>query len=405
MRGICLPVKILIIHNEYGKFSGEEAVVAAQMNVLTTHGHKIHSFHKSSADLETMRLGRTKAFFSGIYSPASRREIRNLIREDRPDVVHIHNVFPWISPSVLPECRRAGVPVVMTVHNYRLVCPNGLHMPKGRYEICEKCCGGREYWCVLRNCEQSLFKSLGYALRTYTARRLGLFRKNVTLFACLTEFQRKRLIAEGYPADRLRVVPNMYPADMGGKMNQEASGEFVAYVGRISPEKGIEQLLHVAERLPNIPFRLAGSYGAMPDLVGKAPTNVSFLGNLGKKQLAGFYDESRFLVLCSRCFEGFPMAIVEAMAHGKPVIAPRIGGSPEIVDDGETGLLFTPGDVEDLAEKVRYLWNRLDICRQMGRAGREKALREYSPERYYERLMAMYEEAMELAVRKAQYHQ
>lgn len=387
---------VLIVHNEYGKFSGEEAVVRGLAELLRRKGHTVIEFSRGSAELRTIHLGQLRAFFSGIYNPSSRKAMGRLLAEHQPDIVHVHNVFPLISPSVLPECRRAGVPVVMTVHNYRLVCPNGLHMPKGRQDVCEKCCGGREYWCVLRNCERSSPKSLGYALRNYVARRLGLFRKNVTLFACLTEFQRQRLIAEGYPADRLRVLPNMCPVRTEVQECAAGDGDYAAYVGRISPEKGIEVLLSVAQRLKDVPFRLAGSYDAMPELVDRASANVSFLGNLDGNRLDGFYRQSRFLVLCSRCFEGFPMAIVEAMAHGKPVVAPRIGGIPEIVDDGVTGFLCVPGSAEDLAAKVQYLWANPDLCRRMGRSGREKALREYSPESYYGRLAALYEEAIAL---------
>jgi glycosyltransferase involved in cell wall biosynthesis len=387
-------MRILIAHNQYGKFSGEEAAVRDLATLLQSKGDEVVEFVRSSAEIQTMRWGRLRAFFSGIFSFSSRKAMRRLLAEHRPDVVHVHNVFPLISPSVLSECRRAGVPVVMTVHNYRLVCPNGLHMPKGRYTICEKCCGGREYWCLLNNCEQNWFKSAGYALRGYVARRCGFFRKNVTLFACLTDFQRRRLLAEGYSEDRLRVLANMAPAVADCRAEPDQAGGFVACVGRISPEKGIDLLLAAAKALPDIPFRLAGGYDAMPQIAGRAPSNVSFLGVLGETALGRLYDKSRFLLLCSTCFEGFPMTILEAMAHGRPVVAPRIGGIPEIVDDGATGLLFEPGSAEDLADKVRSLWDRPDLCRQMGRAGLQKARQQYSSEKYYERMMALYDEAM-----------
>jgi glycosyltransferase involved in cell wall biosynthesis len=392
--GAALPVRILIVHNEYGKFSGEEAVVAAHKKVLEEHHHEVLSFQRTSACLEGKLGEKIQAFFSGVYSPASRGEIRRLLQEHVPDVVHVHNLYPWISPSILLECHRVGVPIVMTVHNYRLVCPNGLHLPKGRYEVCEKCCGGREYWCVLRDCEKNFFKSLGYALRTYTARRFGFIKRNVAVFACLTEFQRRRLLAEGYPAERLRVVPNMCPTQAQTPPARDEKGEFVAYAGRISPEKGIELLLSAAARLKSIPFHLAGDYDAVPALVRKAPANMSFLGRLDRPRLADFYNRSRLLVLSSTWFEGFPMVLVEAMVHAKPLIAPRIGGIPEIVDEGRTGLLFTPGDAGELTEKIRYLWDHPELGWQMGHAGREKALREYSSEKHYDRLMTIYEDAM-----------
>jgi len=173
-------------------------------------------------------------------------------------------------------------------------------------------------------------------------------------------------------------------------------GEYVAFVGRVSPEKGITTFRQAAESLPDVPMRAAGSYDGNEQLVARAPGSLEFLGQVDRNHLDSFYANSRIVVLPSVCYEGFPMILPEAMLRGKPVIASRIGGIPEIVDDGVTGLLFEPGNAEDLAEMIRYLWERPELCRQMGQAGREKVLREYTPERYYKRLMAVYERAIEL---------
>jgi len=389
-------MKILMVHNEYGRLSGEEIVVNGVRRLLGEHGHKVISFIRSSAEIETMRWGKARAFFSGIYSRSSRLMMRRLLAKDRPDVVHIHNLFSLISPSILPECRRASVPVVMTVHNYRLVCPNGLHIVRG--QVCEKCCGGREWWCVLRNCEGSFPKSFGYALRNYVARKRRFFVDNVTTFAVLTEFQRQRLISEGFPAERIAVIPNMAGKD--GPLADEMlgnPGHFVGYVGRISQEKGIRTLLAVARKCPKIPFRAAGGHNGKQQMHMQAPANFQSMGYLDPQSTAEFYDSARIIVLCSVCFEGFPMAIVEAMIHGKPVICSRIGGLPEIVEDGKTGLLFEPGNAVELAKKIRYLWDRPQLCRKMGQVAREKALRENSATKHYERLMAVYRRATELA--------
>jgi len=385
-------MRICLVHNRYGSFSGEEAVVEATAHLLSEKGHEVVEFVRSSAEIGQMRLGKARAFFSGIYSWSAKRRMRHLLNKHRPDVVHVHNLYPLVSPSVLGKCRRAGVPVVMTVHNYRLICPNGLHMTAG--QVCEKCRGGCEYWCVLRNCEGSLPKSIGYALRGWVARKRRMFLDNVTMYAALTEFQRQRLIAEGFPAERIAVIPNMVGGD--GYAAEAAGGDYVAYVGRMSPEKGVTHLLSAAKRLPDIAFKAAGGYDRMPHLPGEAPANFEFLGQLGTELLNGFYSQARMLVLPSTCFEGFPMTIAEAMVRGKPVVCSRIGGLPEIVDDGVTGLLFEPGKAADLAEKIRFLWDRPDVCRKMGQTGRKKALREYSPEKYYERLMAVYEKAIAL---------
>jgi glycosyltransferase involved in cell wall biosynthesis len=224
---------------------------------------------------------------------------------------------------------------------------------------------------------------------------LRLFVDNVAVYVCLTQFQRRRLIDAGFPADRIHVVPNMAD-EVCGIPDSVRTDSYVSYVGRVSCEKGVDKLVAAARELPHILFQAAGSYDRASHLLDGAPQNLRFLGFLDRNAVSRFLLDSRFLVLCSIWFEGFPMVVAEAMVAGKAVIASRIGGIPELVEDQVTGLLFEPGDVRDLVEKVRYLWDRPDLCRQMGQAGREKALREYSPERYYERLMVAYEEAIRL---------
>ncbi len=385
-------MNILVIHNSYGKVSGEEIVVDRLAALLQQRGHNVLQFRRSSEEIPGLWFGKVRAFFSGIYSWTSRYEVARLLRRHRPDVVHVHNLFPLISPSILPECRRARVPVVMTVHNYRLVCPNGLHLSDGA--ICERCLGGREYRCVVQNCERNLLKSTGYAVRNYVARVARLFLDNVTVYAPLTDFQRRRLVAAGYPGDRMAVIPNMIPGE--GPPAASPAGNYVGYVGRISPEKDLPTLLAAAAQCPDVPFRVAGDFSRMPELLSRAPANVQFVGHLDAARLSEFYRDLRMLVLPSKCFEAFPLVLVEAMLQRKPVICSNIGGLPEIVEEGVTGLLFQTGNAAELGEKVRSLWSRPDLCRRMGEAGRAKAVREYSAEKYYERLLAVYRQALTL---------
>ena len=245
---------------------------------------------------------------------------------------------------------------------------------------------------MLRNCEGSLFKSSGYAIRNWVARQRRFFLDNVTLYCPLTQFQRRRLIAEGFSADRIEVVPNMARVEVHS--DQSSPGDWVGFVGRVSPEKGISTLLKVAKENPHIPFKLAGAHHRMPELPQTAPSNVQILGHLNPLKLKSFYASCRLTVVPSLWFEAFPLVLVEAMMHGKAVVCSRIGGLPEIVEDGVTGLLFEPGNANDLAEKILYLWERPELAVKMGQAGREKALREYSPEKFYERLLAAYKKAI-----------
>jgi glycosyltransferase involved in cell wall biosynthesis len=356
---------------------------------------------RDSTEISNTLLGNLRAFSSGIYSWKSKNALRRYIKEFNPDIVHIHNVYPLISPSILRECRRLGVPVVMTVHNYRLICPNGFFLTKG--QICERCSGGREFWCVLENCENNLLKSFGYALRNYVARKKRLFLDNVTIYICLTKFQQTRLVHEGFPADRIVVIPHMIePTEFNYSKN---SGEYVGYVGRISPEKGISTLIDAARICKDIQFKAAGSFEQHPELRAMAPQNFEFCGCLKNSFLDKFYMNSRFVVVSSIWYEVFGLVVLEAMIRDKAVICSKIGGLLELVDDGVTGLLFEPGNAEDLAEKIRYLWDKPELCQKMGRAGRNKAMQLYSPEKYYKSSMAVYEKAIEMTSKTCEINQ
>ena len=383
-------MKVLIVHNAYGRFSGEEAVIRDIKSVLKLHGHDVISLERSSAELNKMRFGALRAFFSGLYNPFSRRKFRKLLETERPDIIHVHNLFPFISPSILFETRQSRIPVIMTVHNYRLDCPNGLYYSNG--EICERCHGGKEYWCILKNCEQNYLKSFGYALRNWVARMGRAYLDNVTIYACLTKFQKNKLAMAGYPIERLSIIPNM--VQMPVTKVKGVGDPCVGYVGRMSKEKGVSVLVDSAKNCLDISFVAAGGYDALPGLEKEIPPNFKLLGYCKQTELAGVYKSARFIVLPSVCYEGFPTVLVEAMLHGKAIVCSKIGGLPEIVADGVTGLLVEPGNADDLADKIRYLWERPELCKKMGEAGREKALKEYSQGKYYKRLLSVYNRAI-----------
>jgi glycosyltransferase involved in cell wall biosynthesis len=259
--------------------------------------------------------------------------------------------------------------------------------------ICEKCSGGKEYWCVLQNCEQNLFKSAGYALRNMVARRLSLFHDNVDVFMVLTAFAKQKMIENGFAPDRVQVLsaladPSAFP--VASATSTTALGRYVGFVGRVSPEKGVDLLMQAAVKLPHIPFKIAGAYDPNDDVARQAPGNVDFLGSLDRDALIRFYQQSRMLVTPSRWFEGLPVVMIEAMLCAKPVISSLLGGLPDVVEGGRTGLLTPPGDVEALAAAIQELWDAPERARQFGLAGRRKAESEYSPNAFYTRLMTAY---------------
>jgi glycosyltransferase involved in cell wall biosynthesis len=400
-------LKIAIVHNAYGRPSGEEVVIDNLAQNLEHHGHVVSRFTRCSAEIDSKRWGQVRAFFSGIYNLASRRSFAQFLEAHRPDVVHVHNLFPLISPSVLVEARSRDIPVVMTLHNFRLICPNGLLMRGG--QVCHECLGGREQWCVLHNCEHNPAKSLGYALRTGIARRQRWFLNGVTHFICLTRFQRDLHVRQGFPSQRCSVIPNAVPtaflrdpqaveSPLVGlavpcepPRPAEDPGAFVGYVGRLSPEKDILVLLDAAKRLPHIPFKLAGSLARMPDLPRHAPANVEFIGQLDRDTLRTFYAGIRLFVFTTRWYEGLPMVLLEAMAAGLPVVCTHIGGLPEVVQNGESGYLTPPGDAAELASKIDLLWQDQELAMRMGETGRERVLRKYHPDTVYAQHLEIYQ--------------
>jgi glycosyltransferase involved in cell wall biosynthesis len=385
-------VKIFQVYNEQrSRFGGEPTVIEATMRVLGQNGHETRLVMKSSRDLENSIFKRMNAFWGGVYNICAYREMRRLIENDRPDVVHVHSVYPMFSPSILVACRRMNVPVVMTVHSHNLTCPTWYHLYKGR--VCEDCVGGHEYRCVLKNCRNNILESSAYALRSSVARSFRLFHDNVSVLIALTPFAKAKLLRAGFREAQIAVVPN--PAYVREAPAATSVGAYVGFAGRISPEKGIDTLLAAAAQMPDVPFKVAGDGPAFREMKAKAPQNVEFVGQLGPDQLNQFYGLSRMLVVPSVWFEQFPMVVLEGMGRALPVIGSRIGGLPEIIDEGLTGSTFEPGSPDDLARQVRRLWDDPLLCRRMGIAGQQKVMREYTEDAYFHNLMAVYQAAIQ----------
>jgi glycosyltransferase involved in cell wall biosynthesis len=384
-------MKLLLVHNDYGKLSGEEVVVEHSARLLRANGHAVEQFRRAGLKSPAKMVDSAKAFFSGVYNPISRREFKVLARSFRPDVIHIHNLYPLISPSVIDEAVAQRIPVVMTLHNYRILCPSGLFLSRG--EVCTRCTGtGMELNCIVRNCEGGLAKSVGYAARNAAARLRGSFRKKVRRFIALSEFQKGLHSSAGIPASNISVVPNMVDDEISLSATPAAPGRYVGYIGRISAEKGVTVIVEAARRLPDIPFVFVGDSSRMPGLVAQAPKNCRFTGFVPRGEgLWKHYDEARFLVAGSLWFEAFPLNTLEAMARRRALICPRIGVFPEIIEDERSGLLYGAGEAEALAAKIRYLWDRPELAARMGDAGYGIWRDRYSSQAHYAALLRVYE--------------
>jgi glycosyltransferase involved in cell wall biosynthesis len=245
----------------------------------------------------------------------------------------------------------------------------------------------------LQNCRGNLLESVAYAARSAIARRMRLFVDNVTTVIALNDFMGRRLQGAGFRPDQIVVLPNM--VELAETPADAALGQYAAFSGRISTEKGIDTLLAAAAQTADVPVHLAGGGPLFDEMSARAGDNVTMRGQLKSEQMAAFYRNARFLVLPTACFEGCPLVISEAMNHGLPVVASRIGGLPELVEDGVTGFLFEPGNAAELAHKIKLLWDSPALCTQMGLAGRAKAEREFGERAYHDRLLEIYRGAID----------
>lgn len=370
---------LLLIHNNYGVYSGEEMVVDQQTSLFRKMGYMVSFYRKTTEGARGTIGGNIRGILQGFYAPGAVRDIRKIMRENRPDVVVIHNLYPYISPAILKYIKKAGVPIVMTVHNFRLMCPTGLFMRNTR--PCELCLKGKEWNCIRYNCEHSMLKSLGYAGRNWYARVTKAYINHVDVYACITTFQTQKLIEAGYAPEKMRVIPNFINERANPDFQVEKQGKYVAVSGRISREKGFDLLLEVARKTPEISYVFAGTIRPEDkDLINNPPSNCTFPGHLSKTQLSDFYQNSRFLVIASHWYEGFPMTILEAASYGKPAIGPGHAGFLEIIDNYQTGLHFVPSDVDDLQEKITWMWNHSKDCVEMGRRAFDKLKANYTEE-------------------------
>lgn len=362
-------------------------MVANEYALLKSAGHDAQLYSVSN-DTITAMGAKTRTFIETPYSPKSKQNLAAKIAAFRPDVVHVHNFFPLLTPSIYDACLEADVPVIQTLHNYRTICPGALLMRKDT--VCEKCVRGSPYWGAWHRCyRNSLPGSLAVARMVDLHRKQGTWRTKVDCFIALTDFARNKFIEAGFPSNRIVVKPNFATDPGKPEMGRQ---EGALFVGRLSEEKGLTTLIEAYGHL-NYPLRIVGDGPLYKELKAAAPCHVQFVGRLNQNEVRQEMINAAFLVMPSVCYEGFPMTLVEAFSCGLPVIASRLGAMREIVEDGITGLHFTPGDPDDLAAKIRWAIEHPDELLEMGCAARAEYERRYTPEENYRQLITIYEDA------------
>ena len=379
-------LRILVAHNAYQQRGGEDSVVEAEVALLRAHGHEVQLYQRSNDDINGM--SKASAAWQTLWSGRTQSDAATLFQRFRPQVLHVHNTFPLISPSLYWAAARARVPVVQTLHNFRLICPQALLMREGR--VCEDCVGHVPWRAARHACYRaSTAQSTVVAGMVQLHRALGTWQHKVARYIALNAFCRDRFVAGGLPAERIRIKPNFVDLPEPGAGPRDG----LLFVGRLSEEKGVAVLAAAAAQGPDgLSIQVAGS-GPLQGLFQANP-QVKLLGALAPAQVYQAMGQARALVLPSICYEGFPRTVAEAFASGLPVIASRIGSLATLVDDGRTGLLFNPGDAADLAAKMAWAHGHPDEMAAMGRLARTHYLRELTGESNHRQLLAIYGEAM-----------
>lgn len=372
--------RVLVVHNRYLQRGGEDSVVDAEVRLLREHGHAVELFERSNEALSTSPLAMAKDL---VWNAAIGRELANALARFRPDVVHVHNTFPLMSPAIYWVAADARIPVVQTLHNFRLMCLNALFLREGK--VCEDCMGQVPWRGVTRACYRgSRAASAALAGMLTIHRGLGTYRNKVARYIALNAFCRGKFIEGGLPAERVVVKPNF--VDFASPQLVPRAG--LLFVGRLSAEKGLATLAQAMAQLRGVLVRVAGDGPESSLLDGVA--GVTRLGSLSGETVRQEMSRATALVVPSIWYETFGLVVIEAFACGTPVIVSRIGALAELVRDGETGLLFEPGNPRDLADKITWAQAHPEQMAEMGRTARAQYEAEFSAKVNYQRLMEIY---------------
>ena len=403
-------MKILTINKFYFHFAGGEGTMFVIKKLMEERGHQIIPFamnHPRTVENEfrpyflpyfdynkpdTPFLEKARAAAKILYNREAKSNLEALIRRTAPDIAHVHNIYHQISPSVLDALRKHDIPIIMTLHDYKLLCPNNKFFRRGK--VCEACRGGRFYRAFLHKCvKDSWVASSICSVEMYLHHHLKLYERKVAHYISHSAFFKDKMVEYGYDPDKITVLP-IIPGRIARKPRYRNKG-YILFFGRLSEEKGLDILLRAMKRLPEVELRIAGqgaSEPALRDYVEKnRMENVKFLGFLSGAAMDEALRDAAFTVISSIWYENFPLSALESFSFGKPVVGARIGGIPEIIDDGVDGYLYDPLDPDDLVRKIRTMIESLHRIERMGRKARKKIEEQYDGTQYSEKLMALYE--------------
>ncbi|MGC9157428.1 MAG: glycosyltransferase family 4 protein [Terracidiphilus sp.] len=387
-------MRFLVAHNRYRFSGGEDAAVRAEIELLREHGHIVELLEEDNEAIHGLG-GRLAASASVFYSRRSRRRIQEAIGDFRPDLLHVHNWFPRLSPSIVLAASAAEIPVVQTLHNFRMVCANGLLFRNGA--VCTDCLGkSLPLAGIVHGCYRDSRAGSAIVTAAYGFHRLAHTWDGVDLFIAVSGFAREILIRGGLPAEKIAVKPNFTRAESFAA--EKTRENAVLFVGRLSPEKGIRTLLAAWETgLMPLRLKIVGDGPLREEVERRAASGrgIEYLGRQPHEAVFRAMAKARILVFPSACFETFGLTIVEAFAQGTPVLASDHGTARELVEEGATGFRFPPGDAAALAAAVQRFPGGEDYERMSARC-REVFLSRFTAEANYARMMEIYARAIGL---------
>jgi glycosyltransferase involved in cell wall biosynthesis len=386
-------MRFLLIHNSYQNRGGEEALFETERKVLLAQGHEVLEYRRHNDEIRSYTLLQKLTLpVKTVWAWDSYAEVRKICLEQRPQAAILFNTLPLISPAAVYACSSAGVPLLQHYQNYRLVCSAGIFFRNGK--ACQECLD----YSFLRGIQHGCYRDSRFATTVVTTqtvihRAAKTWSEQVTGFIAPSQFIRDIAIRGGIPAERIHLKPNCVEPDPGIRSSFE---DFALYAGRLSPEKGIRTLILAWSKMTEeIPLLIAGDGPLRDELENAAKSsgirNVTFLGSLPHGELVSLMKRTRLLIFPTECYEGFPMAIVEGLACGAPILASRIGATRELLQEGETGFFFTPGDHESLATQVQRIWKMHGESERISDRARMEYESKYTGKRNHARLMEIFQ--------------
>lgn len=388
-------MKVLILHNKYQVAGGEDVVVHSEFSML-----------KDVADVDLVEINNDALFgffskvfaaVSAIFSYRKYRYWRGVLNTGKYDIVHVHNYFPLISPSIFYACRSVGVPVVHTLHNFRAICPTAILSYEG--EVCEKSMFGSSWWAIRKRVYRgSYLGTFVLVLMIELHKRLGTWKRVVDGYIALTEFSKEKYIEAGWPRNKFYVKPN-FVHDVDQYQRVSPDSPFALYVGRLSEEKGIEFILD-GFKGSGLNLKIAGDGPLRSIVENNSSGNIEYLGALDRSDVAELMAKASCLVMASTWYEGFPMVIVEAFRSGLPAIVPKLGNMEAVVDDGTTGLHYNPGEREQFVNAVRSCMYNHELSLRLSTGAREAFLSNYSAGINRQQLLDIYDTVIQKKVKR-----